>query len=386
MRTKLILFLVAFLFSLNQFSYAKEWAEYPSADRAVDPEQLECDDIILVITDETASNSFAGQRWENARHVELRKFHPCLFTVAEVSAAQTLIVFENLPIDVTSGALTFPQPVTPAPGDVFGVFDSRGNAATNNITIDFTDPFQGTVEDYVIRVDRGSAVFEYVNASIGWRLLSYNGALAVETITDTTNFNNVLSGTDTTTQIALDTLDNSIGSVILACDSTQFLAGQSNYLCIGADGILRTKAGAAPTADTDARIIGPHAVETVSAVKTLVANDCGKTIFLSDATEFATTLPVPTAGCTFKFIIAAAPSGASYTVVTDAGADVLIGGINELEVDTSDDGPYTATGDTITFVDSVSVVGDYVDMVSDGTSWYISGQTNADGGVTLTNT
>jgi hypothetical protein len=125
-------------------------------------------------------------------------------------------------------------------------------------------------------------------------------------------------------------------------------------------------------------------VADLTAASTLTAADSGKTLFLNSATEFATTLPSPAAGLRFRFVVKAAPSGASYTVVTASSANILIGGINELEVDTGSDGPYIADGDTITFADGVAVVGDYVDLVSDGTSWYVSGQANADGGITLT--
>jgi len=117
---------------------------------------------------------------------------------------------------------------------------------------------------------------------------------------------------------------------------------------------------------------------------TLTSADCGATKYLNDATEFATTLPAPTAGCEIRIVVKAAPASASYTVVTATSANILIGGINELEVDTGDDGPYIADGDTITFVDGVAVVGDYVTLYSDGTSWYLHGQANADGGITLT--
>lgn len=122
--------------------------------------------------------------------------------------------------------------------------------------------------------------------------------------------------------------------------------------------------------------------EDVTAANTLTYAECGKTMFLNSATEFATTLPAPVAGCYFKFIIKAAPAGANYTIVTNGGADILIGGINELEVDTTEDGPYDDNADVITFVQALAVVGDYVEMVSDGTSWYFNGQTNADGAVT----
>jgi hypothetical protein len=121
---------------------------------------------------------------------------------------------------------------------------------------------------------------------------------------------------------------------------------------------------------------------------TATASNCGKTYFLNDATEFETILPAVSsagAGCAFRFVVKDAPESADYTIVTgNSKENVLIGGINELEVDTNDDGPYTSDGDTITFKDGVAVVGDYVYLISDGTSWYLEGQTNADGGATLT--
>ena len=56
---------------------------------------------------------------------------------------------------------------------------------------------------------------------------------------------------------------------------------------------------------------------------------------------------------------------------------------DENEVDTDDDGPYNAAHTTITFADGVAVAGDYVELLCDGTNWYATGQTNADGGITL---
>lgn len=117
---------------------------------------------------------------------------------------------------------------------------------------------------------------------------------------------------------------------------------------------------------------------------TLTAAQSGSVFFLNSATEFATTLPAPAVGLHYKFICKAAPASADYTIVTTSSANLFIGGINELEVDTGDDGPYHAAGDTISFVDSVAVVGDWVTVESDGTSWYVTGQANADGGITVT--
>ena len=64
--------------------------------------------------------------------------------------------------------------------------------------------------------------------------------------------------------------------------------------------------------------------------------------------------------------------------------DVLIGGINELDVDTGNNGPYDASADTLTFVGGTAVVGDFIYMICDGSYYYVSGQANADGGITIT--
>ena len=126
--------------------------------------------------------------------------------------------------------------------------------------------------------------------------------------------------------------------------------------------------------------IGSGSVETLTAAKTLTGDNSGMTYFLGAAGGFAVTLPTPSAGYRFKFVVSVAPTTA-YTIVPNGGADIMIGGVNELEVDTGDDGPYDADADTITLVANTAVVGDYVEMISDGTSWYFTGQTNADGGV-----
>lgn len=121
--------------------------------------------------------------------------------------------------------------------------------------------------------------------------------------------------------------------------------------------------------------------QTLIAAKTLGAADSGTTYYLSLAGGFTVTLPAPALGLEFKFVVKTAPTTA-YVIATNAGADILIGGVNELEVDTSDDGPYDDNADQIDFVASVAAVGDYVEMQSDGTSWYFRGQTNLDGGIT----
>ena len=112
--------------------------------------------------------------------------------------------------------------------------------------------------------------------------------------------------------------------------------------------------------------------ETVAATNVLTAAECGKTMFLSHATEFQTTLPAistAAAGCEFEFVITAAAASANYTVITGNTKEAIITGLITLNnVQTA-----CASEDTITFVDG-NAIGDYVRVVSDGTNWLISGE------------
>lgn len=69
---------------------------------------------------------------------------------------------------VAGVTVNVPNPVA---GDWFGVVDSGSNAATFNITVDFTaagDKFHRATANYVINSDSGSAEFTYVNSTVGW--------------------------------------------------------------------------------------------------------------------------------------------------------------------------------------------------------------------------
>lgn len=134
-----------------------------------------------------------------------------------------------------------------------------------------------------------------------------------------------------------------------------------------------------PVSDVALNISGQVAAATLA----LAAADNGKTIFLNSSTEFATTLPAPFLGARFTFIVAAAPSGASYTVVTSGAAEIIIGKVHSAAGDAGDV-ENTAGGTTITFVDGQAVAGDRVDLESDGTNWYVVGFASVAAGITIT--
>lgn len=121
--------------------------------------------------------------------------------------------------------------------------------------------------------------------------------------------------------------------------------------------------------------------EIVTATKTLSARDSGKTIFLNSSTEFVTTLPLPKQGLRFTFIVTAAPSGASYTVVTNGSANIIKGNQNSVAGDAGDFG---TADDTISFVDGQSIAGDKVELHCDGTYWYAYAISKVAAGITFT--
>jgi hypothetical protein len=89
----------------------------------------------------------------------------------EITAADTAVVYEILLVNVTSTAVIVTPPVSPSVGDWFSVSDSRGNAGTNNITIDFDGVgvnLHGGSADHVISANKGFARFTYINSTVGW--------------------------------------------------------------------------------------------------------------------------------------------------------------------------------------------------------------------------
>jgi len=126
-------------------------------------------------------------------------------------------------------------------------------------------------------------------------------------------------------------------------------------------------------------------ISATTATLVLTKYDHGATIVFNRAGGTAVTLPAPADGATFNFVIGTAPTTAN-TIASSGAANIIKGGVNELEVDTADDGPYSAVGDLVSFVANIAAVGDYVDLRSDGTSWFLRGQTNLDGGITIGST
>lgn len=111
----------------------------------------------------------------------------------------------------------------------------------------------------------------------------------------------------------------------------------------------------------------------------LTAAQSGSEIMLNAAAGFAITLPAVAAGLNFRFTVAANFATTNFTVITPALADLIQGGATVAGADVP-----AADEDTISFVATAEAKGDFVDVWSDGTSWFVNGRGTTSGSITFT--
>jgi hypothetical protein len=125
--------------------------------------------------------------------------------------------------------------------------------------------------------------------------------------------------------------------------------------------------------------LGIGRVITPTAAVTLTAEQSGSEIMLNASAGFAITLPAVAAGLRYRFTVAAAFASTNFTVITPALADIIQGGATVAGSDVP-----AADEDTISFVASAELKGDFVDVWSDGTSWFVNGRGTTAGSITFT--
>lgn len=123
-------------------------------------------------------------------------------------------------------------------------------------------------------------------------------------------------------------------------------------------------------------------IESVTTTNVITASENGKVFILNAAGGFVSTLPAPAAGLQFTFIVGTAPT-TSYTVVTASSANIIHGQIASAE-DAAGSVATAASADTITFVANKAIKGDRVEVISDGTNWFVTGFCNVQDGITTT--
>lgn len=124
--------------------------------------------------------------------------------------------------------------------------------------------------------------------------------------------------------------------------------------------------------------VSNNAIATTT--RTILAGESGGTIFLAGAAGvgFVVTLPAPALGLKLRFVVTVAPTSVGY-VITSTPTDILTGIMVERAGGAGQAG---SLADTLTFNANASIVGDWVEMVSDGTLWYYGGMVDVIAGVT----
>lgn len=129
----------------------------------------------------------------------------------------------------------------------------------------------------------------------------------------------------------------------------------------------------------DATCHPPSHGEAVVLANTIGGTENGKTFYLSSVTGFASTLPAPFIGAKYKFVVATVPTSGNHTIVTSGSANIIDGSadVNSTRVLADDE-------DSINFIQSTCLPGDWVEVVSNGTNWFVNGASGATGGITFT--
>jgi hypothetical protein len=143
---------------------------------------------------------------------------------------------------------------------------------------------------------------------------------------------------------------------------------------VNVDGTLTT----AGVVVTSGGVRGVGVTSTPNGDTTLTSTACGTVQFIGAAGDDFT-LPAPAAGCSIRFVVDAAFATTAMTIVTGSSANVIYGA-----VDVNSTLVPCSAEDTITIVESAELPGDFVEVLSDGTNWYVSGVAVTTGAVTCT--
>ncbi len=127
--------------------------------------------------------------------------------------------------------------------------------------------------------------------------------------------------------------------------------------------------------------LAASATREATGAGSIAASDHGKTIYLNNATGFATTLPAAIAGFRCTVINKTANTSGNHTLVTASSANIIKGNQNSVAGDAGDSG---TADDTINFVANQSVAGDRIELESDGTSWFAYATSRVAAGITFT--
>ena len=231
--------------------------------------------------------------------------------------------------------------------------------------------------------NEGSVYTNFSNVSIGTTSGGGGFKIAGVAVTSSAAELNIMDGVTATASelnyLDIATLGTGVASKAVVLDSgddyTWPATGILTY------GVLKDSAGTtlnATVAELNAAADVSARAEVVTTTNVITAAETGKTFYLNLAGGFTSTLPAPAIGLEYTFIVQTAPTTA-YIVTTDSGANVIEG-----MADVNSTMVLAANEDKINFAANTAIIGDWVRVKSNGTSWFVTGQSGATGGITFT--
>lgn len=104
----------------------------------------------------------------------------------------------------------------------------------------------------------------------------------------------------------------------------------------------------------------------LSAAHTCTTAENGTTFLLTGIVGYALTLPLPSAGLKYKFIVQDLFATTDWVVTATSG--IMFGTVMELSTVQA-----VAAATTINLELAADTIGDWIQVESDGTNWYVSG-------------
>ena len=288
-----------------------------------------------------------------------------------------------------------------------GAYTSTSNAGLLDVVA------SGTTAGTVVRIRATAAAqtaTELLNVTASGYTTGYTGNVVSLTGVSTTGASNLLALTsaNSTAGNALSITANSLttGTAVLVTSSGTITSSSEGLVNLVATGMTTgsalkidlteatlttgkyincyddTGATSVFSVAENGAILFSDLTEVVTGTNTITADESGSVFFLNSVTEFVSTLPAPVAGMHFTFICTAAPSGASYTITTNASSNIVLGTVHSSD---GVDGDSELVGaDTVNFVDGAAKVGDSAEFWCDGTNWFVKCHCDISTGMTIT--
>jgi len=127
--------------------------------------------------------------------------------------------------------------------------------------------------------------------------------------------------------------------------------------------------------------LGADSIETIEVGRDLSAkNDSGKTIVMKGAVGSLIRLPAHKAGLEFKFLIGSAFITSAWVITVPASGVASMQGNIQDGAGTSIN---VSNADQISFVANNEDIGDFIYMISDGSTWYVHGMVLNNNAITI---